>query len=158
MPPPRSPRTPPGPKESPAAAPAEATAERAARPPPPAAADVLYLVDLSGYVFRAYHALPPLSSSRGEPTHAVLGTVNMLQKVVAERRPHLFVVAMDSKGPTFRHALEARYKATRPAPPPDLSQQMARVEEIIHAWDVAVFQKDGLEADDLIAAVAARAL
>ena len=79
------------------------TAAAGARLPEPGARDVLYLVDLSGYVFRAYHALPPLSSSRGEPTHAVLGTVNMLQKVVAERRPHLFVVAMDSRGPTFRH-------------------------------------------------------
>jgi DNA polymerase-1 len=88
----------------------------------------------------------------------VLGTVNMLQKVVAERRPHLFAVALDSKGPTFRHALDARYKATRPAPPPDLSQQMARVHEIIHAWDVACFARDGFEADDLIASVTARAL
>src|SRR5580704_9422612 len=129
-----------------------------ARLPEPGARDVLYLVDLSGYVFRAYHALPPLSSARGEPTHAVLGTVNMLQKIVAERRPHLFVVAMDSRGPTFRHGLDTRYKATRPAPPPDLSQQMARVQEIVHAWDAACFQKDGLEADDLIAAVTARAL
>ena len=126
--------------------------------PPPGAADVLYLVDLSGYVFRAYHALPPLSSSKGEPTHAVLGTVNMLQKVVGERKPRMLAVAMDSRGRTFRHALDARYKATRPAPPPDLSQQMARVEQIIRAWDAAVFQKDGLEADDLIAAVTARAL
>ncbi|HLK37014.1 MAG TPA: 5'-3' exonuclease H3TH domain-containing protein, partial [Polyangiaceae bacterium] len=126
--------------------------------PPSGTGDVLYLVDLSGYVFRAYHALPPLSSSRGEPTHAVLGTVNMLQKVVAERRPHLLAVAMDSKGATFRHALDARYKATRPPPPPDLSQQMGRVEQIIRAWDVACFQKDGLEADDLIAAASARAL
>src|SRR3984885_8258859 len=126
--------------------------------PPPGATDVLYVVDLSGYVFRAYHALPPLSSSRGEPTHAVLGTVNMLQKVVAERRPKMFVVAMDSKGPTFRHAIDARYKATRPAPPPDLSQQMARVHEIIHAWDVACFARDGFEADDLIASVTARAM
>ena len=130
----------------------------ATRLPGPGAADVLYLVDLSGYVFRAYHALPPLSSAAGEPTHAVLGTVNMLQKVVGERRPHMLAVAMDSKGPTFRHALDARYKATRPPAPPDLSQQMARVEAIIRAWDVAVFQKEGLEADDLIAAVAARAL
>ncbi|MGH7269022.1 MAG: DNA polymerase I, partial [Polyangiaceae bacterium] len=120
--------------------------------------DVLYLIDLSGYVFRAYHGLPPLSSSRGEPTHAVLGTVNMLQKVVAERKPHMFAVAMDSKGPTFRHAMDERYKATRPPAPPDLSQQMARVEQIVRAWDVACFQKEGLEADDLIAAVTARAL
>src|SRR6202161_1272030 len=113
-----------------------------ARLPPPGAADVLYLVDLSGYVFRAYHALPPLSSTRGEPTHAVLGTVNMLQKVGGERRPHMLAVAMDSKGPNFRHALDTRYKATRPAPPPDLSQQMARVEEIVHGWDAGCFQKD----------------
>jgi DNA polymerase-1 len=140
-------------------------AEKSAGPPPggtrlpePGADGVLYLVDLSGYVFRAYHALPPLSSSRGEPTHAVLGTVNMLQKVVAERRPHMLAVAMDSKGRTFRYAIDARYKATRPAAPPDLSQQMSRVEQIVRAWDVACFQKEGLEADDVIAAVTARAL
>lgn len=126
--------------------------------PAPGASDVLYLVDLSGYVFRAYHALPPLSSSKGEPTHAVLGTVNMLQKVVGERRPHMLAVAMDSKGPGFRREIDPRYKATRPAPPPDLSQQMARVEEIVHAWDAACFSKEGLEADDLIAAVTARAV
>jgi DNA polymerase-1 len=126
--------------------------------PDPGADDVLYLVDLSGYVFRAYHALPPLSSSRGEPTHAVLGTVNMLQKVVAERRPHMLALAMDSKGPTFRHDVDARYKATRPAAPPDLAQQMARVEQIVHAWDAACFQQNGLEADDLIAAATAGAI
>src|SRR5271165_1032801 len=82
-----------------------------ARLPPPGTADVLYLVDLSGYVFRAYHALPPLSSSRGEPTHAVLGTVNMLQKVFGEKRPHMLAVAMDSKGPGFRREIDPRYKA-----------------------------------------------
>ena len=129
-----------------------------ARLPEPGAGHVLYVVDLSGYVFRAYHALPPLSSSRGEPTHAVLGTVNMLQKVVGERKPHMLAVAMDSRGRTFRHDIDKRYKATRPAPPEDLSQQMARVEQIIRAYDAAVFQKEGLEADDLIAAVTARAL
>ncbi|HXN31737.1 MAG TPA: DNA polymerase I [Polyangiaceae bacterium] len=128
------------------------------RLPEPGASQVLYLIDLSGYVFRAYHALPPLSSPSGEPTHAVLGTVNMLQKVVGERRPHMLAVAMDSPGPTFRHALDARYKATRPAPPPDLSQQMSRVEQIVRAWDVACFGQDTLEADDLIAAVTHRAL
>jgi DNA polymerase-1 len=126
--------------------------------PAPGADDAFYLVDLSGYVFRAYHALPPLSSSRGEPTHAVLGTVNMLLKVVVERRPHMLAFAMDSRAPTFRHALDARYKATRPEPPPDLSQQMARVEQIVHAYDAACFQREGFEADDLIAAATARAL
>ena len=126
--------------------------------PAKGAEDALYLVDLSGYVFRAYHALPPLSSTRGEPTHAVLGTVNMLQKIIAERRPHRLAMALDSKGRTFRHDLDARYKATRPEPPPDLSQQMARVHEIARAWEVACFRRDGLEADDLIAAVTTRAV
>ncbi len=151
------PREPKAPARAPIEPGADGAAPARARLPEPGAGDVLYLVDLSGYVFRAYHALPPLSNSRGEPTHAVLGTVNMLQKVVAERRPHMFVVAMDSKGPTFRHAVDARYKATRPPPPPDLSQQMARVEQVVRAWDVACFQREGFEADDLIATVTARA-
>jgi DNA polymerase-1 len=125
--------------------------------PPPATPGTLYLIDLSGYVFRAYHALPPLSSSRGEPSHAVLGTVNMLQKVVNERRPDMLAVAMDS--PTsFRRAVDERYKATRRAAPPDLRQQMARAEEIVRAYNIPVYQEDGLEADDLIAAVVRRAM
>jgi DNA polymerase-1 len=139
-------------------APETSGGERPARLPRAGDPGVLYLIDLSGYVFRAYHALPPLSSSRGEPTHAVLGTVNMLQKVVGERRPHMLAVAMDTGGPTFRHRVDARYKATRPAAPADLSQQMARVHEIVRAWDVAIFGQAGLEADDLIAAATARAL
>ncbi|MBV9947803.1 MAG: DNA polymerase I, partial [Myxococcales bacterium] len=77
---------------------------------------------------------------------------------VGERRPHMLAVAMDSRAPTFRHRADARYKATRPAPPPDLSQQLARVEQIIVAWDVACFRCDGFEADDLIAAATVRAL
>ncbi|HEX3343055.1 MAG TPA: DNA polymerase I, partial [Polyangiaceae bacterium] len=158
MPRPSSPNAPKAPKSSAAGPGAPPPAGPRAALPPPGAGDVLYLVDLSGYVFRAYHALPPLSSTKGEPTHAVLGTVNMLQKVVGERRPHMLAVAMDTKGRTFRHELDARYKATRPAPPPDLSQQMARVEQIIRAWNAACFRKEAMEADDLIAAVTVRAL
>jgi len=126
--------------------------------PPPGSPKHLYLVDLSGYVFRAYHAIAPLSSSKGEPTHAVMGTVNMLQKIVTGRRPHLFAVAMDSKGKTFRHELDVRYKAQRPEPPPDLSQQMTRCEEVVRAYNIPVYQRDGMEADDLIASVTKRAL
>ncbi len=126
--------------------------------PPPGSDDVLYLVDLSGYVFRAYHAIAPLSSSKGEPTHAVMGTVNMLQKVVNERRPALFAVAMDCRGPSFRKEIDARYKATRSAAPPDLSQQLSRCEQIVRAYNIPIFQADGIEADDLIAAVVVRAL
>src|ERR1700733_10037837 len=126
--------------------------------PPPKSEKHLYLIDLSGYVFRAYHAIAPLSSSKGEPTHAVMGTVNMLQKVVTGRRPHLFAVAMDSKGKTFRHELDVRYKAQRPEAPPDLAQQMARCEEIVRAYNIPVYQIDGMEADDLIASVTKRAI
>lgn len=126
--------------------------------PPPGDPKALYLVDLSGYVFRAYHAIAPLSSSKGEVTHAVMGTVNMLQKVVNERKPHLFAIAMDSRAPSFRKTIDPRYKATRPAPPPDLITQMVRCREVVDAYAIPVFQEDGLEADDLIAAVTERAV
>ncbi|WP_394827084.1 DNA polymerase I [Pendulispora albinea] len=125
--------------------------------PPSAAPGVLYLIDLSGYVFRAYHAIAPLSSSKGEPTHAVMGTVNMLQKVVNDRRPEMLAVAMDSRGPNFRRDIDARYKSHRPAPPPDLSTQMARCEAIVKAYNIPIYQAEGIEADDLIACVVARA-
>ncbi len=125
--------------------------------PAPNTEDVLFVVDVSGYVFRAYHALPPLSSSKGEPTHAVMGTVTMLEKVVRERKPKMLAVAMDSKAPSFRKALDARYKATRPAPPPDLHQQMVRCDQVVRAYAIPVYEKAGLEADDLIAALVARA-
>jgi DNA polymerase I len=126
--------------------------------PPPGSEDVLYLVDLSGYVFRAYHAILPLSSSKGEPTHAVMGTVSMLQKVVNERRPSMLAVAMDCKGPSFRKEIDPRYKATRPPAPADLSQQLVRCEQIVRAYDIPIYRADGIEADDLIAAVVDRAV
>lgn len=126
--------------------------------PPPGSDDVLYLVDLSGYVYRAYHAIAPLSSSKGEATHAVLGTVNMLQKVVNERLPAMFAVAMDCKGPSFRKEIDTRYKATRQAMPADLGLQMARCETIVRAYNIPIFRADTIEADDLIAAVVAKAI
>jgi DNA polymerase-1 len=119
--------------------------------PPPGSADVLYLIDLSSYVFRAYHAIAPLSNTKGEPTHATYGTVSMLQKLVGERKPAHLAVAMDSKGPTFRHALYSAYKATRAARPADLALQMERSREIVEAYRIPIFQRDGVEADDLIA-------
>lgn len=125
--------------------------------PAPGDEKTLYLVDLSGYVFRAYHAITPLSSSKGEVTHAVMGTVNMLQKVVNDRRPKLFAVAMDSRTPSFRKAIDPRYKATRPPAPDDLVSQMKRCREVVEAYSIPIFQEDGLEADDLIAAVTTRA-
>ncbi|MGK3988543.1 DNA polymerase I [Sorangium sp. So ce136] len=125
--------------------------------PPAGAPDVLYLIDLSGYVFRAYHAISPLSSPSGEPTHATFGTVAMLTKLVDERKPAYLGVAMDSKGKTFRDELDPRYKAHRPPPPPDLGVQMNRCREIVEAYRIPIFIHEGLEADDLIAVAVARA-
>src|SRR5690606_33659716 len=96
----------------------------------PGADDVIHVVDLSGYVFRAYHAIAPLSSPGGEPTHAVFGTVNMLERMIRQRRPKLLGVAMDSRTVTFRKERYPEYKANRPAPPDDLKLQMRRVAEV----------------------------
>ncbi len=121
--------------------------------PPAHDASTLYVLDISGYIFRAYHALPDLANSRGEPTHAVFGTLNMLRKLLEQQKPAYFAVAMDSKLPSFRHELYDRYKANRPPPPPDLSQQMERVRQLVVAYRIACLQKDGVEADDLIASL-----
>ncbi|WP_437812454.1 DNA polymerase I [Sorangium sp. So ce1078] len=125
--------------------------------PPAGAPDVLYLIDLSGYVFRAYHAISPLSSPSGEPTHATYGTVAMLSKLVDERKPAYLGVAMDSPGKTFRDDLDPRYKAHRPPPPPDLGVQMNRCREIVEAYRIPIFIQEGLEADDLVAVAVERA-
>jgi DNA polymerase I len=130
----------------------------ATRLPAPGDPRVLYVVDLSGYIFRAYHALPPLQSPQGEPSHAVLGVTTMLLKLVQDQKPALLAVAMDSRGRSFRHEMYDAYKATRPAQPPDLGQQIARLREIVDAYAIPVLQQEGVEADDIIATVVRRAL
>lgn len=130
----------------------------ASKLPPAGAPDVLYVVDLSGYVFRAYHAIRDLSSPDGEPTNAVLGTVTMLERLVRECRPTFFCVAMDSPlEANLRKAIYAEYKANRPAPPPDLRRQMLRVSEIIEAYAIPIFEQPGAEADDVIATIVTQA-
>jgi DNA polymerase-1 len=115
------------------------------------------LIDLSGYVFRAYHALPALTNTRGEPTNATYGTVSMLHKLVEERRPVYLGVAMDAPGPRMRQEIDARYKAHRPPPPEDLAIQMKRAREFVEAYRIPIFIGEGLEADDLVAVAVARA-
>src|SRR5690349_20382157 len=90
--------------------------------PKPGDTQTLYLVDLSGYIFRAYYAVPPLSNSRGEPTNATYGVTQMLLKLVNDQQPAYMAVALDSKGRSFRHELFQEYKSTRRAPPEDLGQ------------------------------------
>ena len=126
--------------------------------PPPGDPKTLYVMDLSGYVFRAYHAVPPLSNSKGEPTHAVHGVTAMMNKLVTQRRPTYFAVAVDSKGPSFRKELYPDYKATRKERPPDLEPQAVRVLEIAHAYEIPCLAEPGMEADDIIATVVKHAL
>ena len=130
---------------------AEAVAAAPTELPPAGDAETVYIVDISGYIFRAYFALPPMSSSRGEPTHAVLGVTKMLLKLIDERDPKLLAVALDAKGGSFRKDIYGKYKANRPEPPPDLSQQIERVHEVLGALRVPMLEQAGMEADDVIA-------
>lgn len=118
---------------------------------------MLYIVDLSSYVLRAYHAIAPLSSPTGEPTHAVHGTVSMLERLVRQCRPALLAIAMDSGRVTFRKEIYDQYKANRPPAPTDLKQQLVRCEQIVRAFNIPIFKQDGVEADDLIASAVKRA-
>ncbi|MBX6420357.1 MAG: DNA polymerase I [Nevskia sp.] len=119
-----------------------------AAPPP------VILVDGSGWLFRAYHALPPLANSKGEPTGAVFGMLNMLRKLVREYHPQRIAVVFDAPGKTFRDNLYAGYKATRDATPEDLSAQMPAILELVQALGLPLLQIEGVEADDVIATLA----
>ena len=128
--------------------------------------DHLFLVDGSAYIFRAYHALPPLTrKSDGMPVGAVSGFCNMLWKLVEETKdtsvgvvPSHFAVIFDHSSTTFRNALYDGYKANRPAPPEDLVPQFALIREAVRAFDLPCIEKQGFEADDLIATYTKKAL
>ena len=121
--------------------------------------DHLFLVDGSAYIFRAYHALPPLTrKSDGLPVGAVSGFCNMLWKLVEESRdtalntaPTHFAVIFDHSSKTFRNELYADYKANREAPPEDLVPQFSLIRDAVRAFDLPCIEKQGYEADDLIA-------
>ena len=125
--------------------------------PQAGAEDVLYVVDISSYVFRAYFAVGHLSNSAGLATGAVLGVTRMLQKLLRDRSPKYVAIAMDSKTPTWRHEVFDQYKANRPPPPEDLVEQIPMVQKVVEAYQIAVLQRDGFEADDVIATAARKA-
>ena len=107
----------------------------------------LVLVDGSSYLYRAFHALPPLSNSRGEPTGAVYGVINMLRKLMADYEPTHIAVVFDAPGKTFRDEIFEDYKGTRPEMPDALASQMPHFERIAEAFDVPFLCLDGFEAD-----------
>ncbi|WP_119679471.1 DNA polymerase I [Indioceanicola profundi] len=114
----------------------------------------LYLVDGSGFIFRAYHALPPLNRPDGTPVNAVLGFTNMLMKLLADQKADAVAVVFDSKRENFRTQIYAEYKAHRPEPPEDLRPQFALIREAVDAFCLPCLQLEGYEADDLIATYA----
>ena len=117
----------------------------------------LWLVDGSSYLYRAFFALPPLTSSKGEPTGALLGVLNMLNKLLKDEDPELIAVVMDAPGRTFRDDLFDAYKAHRPPMPEDLRAQIAPLAEAIPAMGLPMLRIEGVEADDVIGTLAERA-
>lgn len=117
----------------------------------------LILVDGSSYLYRAFHALPPLTNSRGEPTGAVYGVANMLRKLLADYRPQHIAVVFDAKGRTFRDDLYEQYKANRPPMPEELQAQIEPLHELVEAMGLPLLSVPGVEADDVIGTLAVQA-
>ena len=116
----------------------------------------LYLIDGSAYIYRAYHAIRPLSNAAGQPTHAVYGFTATLLRVIREKNPRYLAIAYDAKGPNFRHQIYPQYKANRPEMPADLACQIPYIKEVVSAYHITTLEQRGVEADDLIAAAARR--
>jgi DNA polymerase I len=132
----------------PAAAPIAARSAGSGKP------DHVFLIDGSGFIFRAYHALPPLNRRDGTPTNAVYGFCNMLLKLLEDTEAEYVAVVFDAGRKTFRNDLYAAYKAHRPEPPEDLIPQFALIRDAVRAFNVACVEAPGFEADDLIATYA----
>ena len=117
----------------------------------------LVLVDGSSYVYRAFYALPPLTSPKGEPTGAVYGFIRMIAKLMNELNPEYIAVVFDHPGKTFRHEEFKEYKATRKETPAELKVQIPRIKEILKLWGIKILEIPGYEADDIIATLAKKA-
>ena len=113
--------------------------------------DRIFIIDGSSYLYRAYHAMPPLTASSGQPTGAIKGVTNMLMTLKKESEGSPIIVTFDAKGKTFRSDIYEEYKANRPPMPDDLREQLAPLKEICKAIGFPLIEIDGVEADDVIA-------
>lgn len=115
------------------------------------------LIDASSYFFRAFHALPPLTNSKGQPTGAIYGVVNMIKRLIKDYNPELLAVVFDAKGKTFRNELYPEYKSHRPPMPQELSSQFHPLLDLIEAMGFPLLTIEGVEADDVIGTLAKEA-
>ena len=114
----------------------------------------IFLLDASSYVFRAYHAINYLTNSKGFPTNAIFGFINMTKKLIEEFNPEYFVAVFDPGGPSFRNDIYELYKANRGEAPEDISLQFPKIIEYLEARGVRVISMDNYEADDVIGSLA----
>ncbi|MDH5391892.1 MAG: DNA polymerase I [Gammaproteobacteria bacterium] len=117
----------------------------------------IILVDGSSYLFRAFHAMPPLTNSKGQNTGAVYGVINMLRKLQEQYQPESMAVIFDAKGKTFRHDMYQAYKANRPPMPDDLREQIEPLHQLVEALGYPMLVVEGVEADDVIGTLAKQA-
>jgi DNA polymerase-1 len=117
----------------------------------------MVLIDGSYYLFRAYHAIRDLSNAKGEPSGAIYGVINMVQKHLTEGGPDYFAIVFDAKGKTFRNDMYKEYKANRPPMPDDLVTQIQPLHDLIRALGIPLIMVEGVEADDVIATLARQA-
>ena len=111
---------------------------------------LLVLIDGSSYLYRAFHALPPLTNQSGQPTGATFGVLRMVRKLIDEEQPTRVAVIFDAKGKTFRHEIFSEYKAHRPPMPDDLRCQIEPLHACIKALGIPLISIPGVEADDVI--------
>jgi DNA polymerase-1 len=117
----------------------------------------LYLIDGHSYLYRAFHAIPHLSNSKGVPTNAIYGFINMLSKLIREKGPDYLAVVFDTEKPTHRHEAYLAYKAHRPQMPDALAVQIPYVRKVLECYRIPILVQDGVEADDLIGTIAKKA-
>jgi len=117
----------------------------------------LFLIDATAFCYRAFYAIKGLSTSSGQPTNAVYGFVNMLNKIIKEKRPEFIAACFDVSRETLRQKKFAEYKMQRPPMPEGLAGQLPFIRKLLDAYRIAVFEKEGYEADDVIATLAAKA-
>ncbi|MFH1407270.1 MAG: DNA polymerase I [Candidatus Omnitrophota bacterium] len=114
----------------------------------------IFLIDANSFCYRAFYAIRDLATSKGEPTNAIYGFLNMLRKIMNEQKPDYVAVAFDLPGPTFRHKRYEEYKIQRKPMPEGLRAQIPKIKELLKAYHIAIFEKQGFEADDILATIA----